>query len=327
MQNSNMIAQVTRIQTESAKCLVFLGGLVVLLIVLFMTVQVSGTISYILWRRGWMVLTMLIVAFATSASTLLFQTLTHNRILTPSLMGLEALFILFQTVLVFFNGAMQNEWLTRLVKFGIETGLLTIFAVVLYRSLLCHMRANLNLVLMVGIILGTLFRSAASLLQRILDPSEFAVLQGRLFATFTRASPELIVLSLGIILIIGIAIWRKRYVFDVLALGRDHAINLGLSYQREIVIAVFLISVLVAVSTALVGPLTFLGLMIVNITYYVSRRSQHSYLLPTAFLLATIALISGHLILEYGLGMAGSLSVVLEFIGGTFFIYLILKKV
>lgn len=48
--------------------------------------------------------------------------------------------------------------------------------------------------------------------------------------------------------------------------------------------------------------------------------------MPVAFLLGTIALIGGQLILEYGLKMTGTLSVVIEFIGGMFFIYLVLRR-
>lgn len=121
-------------------------------------------------------------------------------------------------------------------------------------------------------------------------------------------------------------IWRRRSRFDVLALGCNHAINLGLSYQCEVLITIFLISLLVSISTTLVGPLTFLGLMAANLSYLVSRKNHHGAILPLSFLLAVIVLLSDHLILEYVLHMMGSLSIVIECIGGGFFIYMILKR-
>ncbi|WP_392565397.1 iron chelate uptake ABC transporter family permease subunit [Utexia brackfieldae] len=300
--------------------------LTLMVMILFMTINLGPNLSYILVRRSYILLTMIIVAFAASISTVLFQSVTHNRILTPSLMGFEALFILIQTMIVFFYHGTTSYWLFSLLKFIGESCLLVIFSILLYRWLFSSVHFNLNLVLMIGIVLGTLFRSTANLLQRLLDPNEFSVLQSRLFATFTRAAPELIWFSAVVVSIIGILLWRKRYLFDVLALGRNQAINLGIDYRRSVTSTLLFVSILVAISTALVGPLTFLGLMVANLAYLLSGSYQHRYSLPVAFLLAVIALIGGQLILEYGLNMAGSLSVVLEFIGGIFFIYLVLKR-
>ncbi|RKS87644.1 iron complex transport system permease protein [Orbus hercynius] len=297
-----------------------------IIMAVFMTINLGHNLHYILVRRGYILFTMVIVAFAASIATVLFQSVTHNRILTPSLMGFEALFILIQTIIVFFYNETSSYWLFSIIKFMGESCLLVAFSVLLYRWLFASVNFNINLVLMIGIVLGTLFRSASTLLQRLLDPNEFSILQSRMFATFTKATPELIWFSAVIIFLFGFVLWRKRYVFDVLALGRAQAINLGIDYRRMVTTTLLLISILVAVSTALVGPLTFLGLMVANLAYLMAGSSQHRYLLPTAFLLAVIALVGGQLILEYGLNMAGSLSVVLEFIGGIFFIYLVLKR-
>ncbi|MFC3395842.1 iron chelate uptake ABC transporter family permease subunit [Brenneria rubrifaciens] len=297
------------------------------LMVIFMTINLGSNLRYIIVHRGLMMTTMLLVAFAASASTVLFQTVTNKRVLTPSIMGFEALFVLIQTVLVFVFGGGGVPWLGVEGKFALEAALLILFSALLYRWLFTGSRNNLHLVLLVGIIFGTLFRSMSGLMQRLLTPSEFAILQGRMFATFTRAAPELIALSAVITVIVALAIWRMRYRFDVLALGRNTAINLGMDYKRSVTIILLLVSVLVAISTALVGPLTFLGFMVANLAYLVVGSSQHRLLLPAAFLLGVIALLGGHLILEHLLDMAGALSVVIEFIGGSLFIFLLLKKV
>lgn len=306
--------------------LLLLFCLAVIVMIIFMTINLGHNLQYILIRRGYILFTMVLVAFAVSISTVLFQSVTNNRILTPSLMGFEALFILIQTLMMFFYTGTASYWLFSIIKFVIETSLLVAFSILLYRGLFVSIKFNINLVLMIGIIIGTLFRSVSALLQRLLDPNEFAVLQSRIFATFTRATPELIWFTALVVIILGAILWRKRYIFDVLALGRNHAINLGVNYNKTVITTLLFLSILVAVSTALVGPLTFLGLMVANLAYLIAGSSQHRFILPTAFLLAVIALIGGQLILEYGLNMAGSLSVVLEFIGGIFFIYLVLKR-
>ncbi|KAA9001125.1 iron chelate uptake ABC transporter family permease subunit [Affinibrenneria salicis] len=307
--------------------LAWLTVLSLALIVAFMTLNLGSNLSYILTHRALMLMTMLLVAFASSVSTVLFQTVTNNRILTPSIMGFESLFILIQTIVIFFFSAGDLMWLGAQGKFVLEASLLVLFSALLYRWLFTGRRNNLHLVLLVGIICGTLFRSLAGLMQRLMAPDEFAILQSRMFATFTRATPELIALSLFIAFVAGLAIWRMRFRFDVLALGRSAAINLGLNYTRDVTLILLLVSVLVAISTALVGPLTFLGFMVANLAWMVMGNSQHRFILPGAFLLGVVTLLGGQLILDHVLDMAGALSVVIEFIGGTLFILLLLKKV
>lgn len=312
---------------SSRKTVWLLLGIAVLCVVFFMTFNLKGNISYILTHRTWIVLTMILVAFSAATSTLLFQTVTNNRILTPSIMGFESLFVLIQTVVIFFIDVQGIPYIGIVGKFIFESLLLILFSLFLYRGLFNKLKQNLHLVLLIGIILGTLFRSFSNLLQRLMTPTEFAVLQSRIFATFTRAEPVLIVFSLVISSIIGLFLWRMRFRFDVLALGRDNAINLGIDYQKSVTIILLLVSVLVSISTALVGPFTFLGLLIANLAYSISGSSQHRFLLPTAFLLGIIFLVGGQMFLEHVLNMVGALSIVIEFIGGSLFIFLLLKKV
>lgn len=309
-----------------AKRLLLLGVLAVCAAAGFMTIGLGGNISYILMHRGLILATMLLVAFASGTATLLFQTVTGNRILTPSIMGLEALFILIQTLLIFIIDANGLAYLGVSGKFLCDALLLLVFSLFLYRWLLGGAGLDLHRVLLVGLVCGTLFRSVSGLLQRLLSPGDFAILQGRIFATFTRAAPEIIALAAVICALAALAIWRMRHSLDVIALGRETAINLGLAYQRHVTLILLLVSLLVAVSTALVGPLTFLGLLVANLAYQVVGSSRHRHLLPGVFLIGVVTLVGGQVILERLLGMAGTLSVVIEFVGGALFIILLVKK-
>ena len=312
---------------SSQKRVWLLLSIALICIIFFMTFNLKGNIKYILTHRMWIVLTMILVAFSAATSTLLFQTVTHNRILTPSIMGFESLFVLIQTIVIFFIDVQGIPYIGIMGKFIVESLLLILFSLLLYKGLLTKFKQNLHLVLLIGIILGTLFRSFANLLQRLMTPTEFAVLQSRIFATFTRADPILIIFSFIIAICIGLFLWRMRFQFDVLALGRDNAINLGVNYHQSVTIILLLVSILVAISTALVGPFTFFGLLIANLAYSISRSSQHRFLLPTAFLLGVIFLVGGQMFLEHVLNMVGAITVVIEFIGGSLFIFLLLKKV
>lgn len=97
-----------------------LAALALAAIVLFMTLNLSGNLRYILVHRGLILATMLLVAFASGVATLLFQTVTNNRILTPSIMGLEALFILIQTATIFSSMRMVSVRWASLANFWVN---------------------------------------------------------------------------------------------------------------------------------------------------------------------------------------------------------------
>ncbi|QIE97001.1 iron chelate uptake ABC transporter family permease subunit [Pantoea stewartii] len=294
---------------------------------LFLTLNLQGNIGYLLKHRGQILLTMVLVAFASGISTLLFQTITQNRILTPSIMGLESLFILLQTLMVFFIHLSPLSQTGPVVQFLGETALLMLFATLLYRWLFNRSGLELQRVLLAGLVFGTLFRSLSGLMQRLLSPGEFAVLQSRMFATFTRADSDVLLLSGGVIAVVTVIIWRMRYRLDVLALGSDTATALGVPVQRYVTGLLLLISLLVAISTALVGPMTFLGLLIVNLAWPAMGSWRHREMLPAVILIGMITLTGGQLILERLLDRAGTLSVIIECVGGGLFLYLVLKKV
>ena len=291
----------------------------------FMTIDLRGNLSYALTRRGIRVGAMLVVAVAVGLSTLMFQTVTANRILTPSIMGFDALYILIQTGLVFALGSSTLLTAAPSLKFGVEVALMVLFSALLYRWLFTGGTGSLHLMLLVGIVIGTLFRGFSSLLQRLMEPSEYIVLQDLFFASFNQVEPLLLGISAVVVVLIAAVVWKLRKTFDVLALGRDTAVNLGVDHRRIVTLVLVLCSILVAVSTALVGPVTFFGLLVVSLAYQMVRKFSHAALIPIVCLLGAITLIGGQLVLERVFGFATALSVIIEFAGGLLFLYLLLK--
>lgn len=294
--------------------------------ILFMTVNANGRWDFILPFRGSKLLALVIVAFAVSVSTILFQTITNNRILTPYIMGFDTMYLLVQTLLVFSLGATAYTSLPVGWKFSIEMGVMMLASMLLFSLLLTRAQEDLYRMILTGVILGVLFRSLTTFIQRLIDPEEFAVVQSVSFAQFNVIKTDLLGYSTVIILLVSVLIWRYRYQLDVLSLGRDQAINLGLNYKKCVVFFLFLIALLVSVSTALVGPVTFFGLLVSGMTYSYMKTYQHSYLIPTAFLIAAMTLVLGQVVFEHVLGLQGVLSVVIEFLGGIVFIFFLLRR-
>ena len=300
-------------------------ALVVLLMsaVLFLTLNVQGHWDFALPLRGKKLLALLVVGYAIGVSTLLFQTLTHNPILTPSLLGFDSLYVLLQSLLVFFLGAIRFTSLDPVVKFGLETVLMFGASLLLFRLLFAKSHQDLTRLILVGVIFGILFRSLSALIARLINPDDFVVVQSATYAQFNTVNPNLLGISIFICVLTAIVIWRWRYQCDVLMLGKPQSINLGIDYQRLAFGLLTVIAILVATATALVGPVTFFGLLVCALTNRLARNMSHSQRLILVSLIAMICLVLGQTIFEQLLGMAGVLSVVIELAGGLVFLALI----
>ncbi|MEO9337718.1 iron chelate uptake ABC transporter family permease subunit [Mesorhizobium sp. SB112] len=303
--------------------LIGLALLALLSIVAFMTIGLRGNIAFALELRSVRLVALVQVAVAIAISTVLFQTVTGNRILTPSIMGLDALYLFVQTALVFVFGGLGFAALDPSLKFGGEVAIMIALALALFLPMLFS-RMDMGLMLLGGVILGVLFRSLSSLLARLIDPNDFAVVQGASFASFNSINSELVALGTILTIVAVIVAWRSRHVLDILALGGDTATGLGVEWRRTVAGLIMLVAVLVAVSTALVGPVAFFGLLVVALAERVVDSRRHRYMLPAAALTAIIVLVGGQTLLQHALGGASTLGVVIEFVGGAVFLILLL---
>lgn len=304
-----------------------LAALAAAAIATYMLAGANGNWGFVLPFRGAKLAAMLLVAFAIAVSTVLFQAITHNRILTPSVMGFDALYILIQALMVLgmgINPAQGEERQT--VQFLVEVAAMTGFACLLFWGVFNGAAHSLHLMLLMGIVFGLLFRSLSSLVVRLIDPNEFAYLQDRMFASFSAIETGLLwACALAIGLASAIA-WRLRRSYDVLALGRDVAVNLGVPYRRTVMATLVAVSVMVAVSTALVGPVLFFGLLVSNLAYVTMGSDRHRWLVPAAVLWAVIFLVGGQALLERILKLNATISIAIEFAGGLLFLLLVIRR-
>ncbi|MDT4050240.1 iron chelate uptake ABC transporter family permease subunit, partial [Staphylococcus arlettae] len=181
-------------------------------------------------------------------------------------------------------------------------------------------------ILLIGVILGTFFRSITSFLELIINPEDFLAVQSSMFANFDASNEKLVTVS-GILLIILIIIVVMLIPYlDVLLLGRSQAINLGVSYETMTRILMILVAVLVSVSTALVGPITFLGLLTVNLAHEIMKTYEHKYILPATICLSWISLFLAQGIVENLFEATTQVSIIIDLVGGSYFIYLLIKR-
>lgn len=306
--------------------LIFLAILTLVCIGVFLTIGVNAGWGFVLPRRLTTVATMSLVAVAIAVSTILFHTVTANQILTPSIMGFDSLYLLIQTGAIFFLGVSAVNGIDPILKFGLESAVMIALSLLLYRWLLLDTRRSIHLLVLVGVIIGTLLRSISSLLQRIMAPEALIVVQDAFFADFTGADRRLLLICAIVVAACLAVVWHLRRTLDVVALGRDLAVGLGVDHRKLTMRVLVLVAVLVSVATALVGPTTFFGLLVAHLAYQFMPKQRHAITIPAASLCALIALIGGQVLFERILGFEGSLSMVVEFLGGIVFIYLLTRR-
>lgn len=298
----------------------------IVLIAIFMLIDAGGNWDYVLPRRMKKILAIVLTGCIIAFSTMVFQTITNNRILTPSIIGLDSLYMFIQTFVIFAFGSTSITLLNKNLNFLISAGLMVLFAILLYKFLFKREGQNIYFLLLIGLIFGTLFNSLATFMQVLIDPNEFQVVQDKMFASFNNVNTDLLVISFILVIGIGIYFWRYLKYLDVLSLGRDQAINLGIDYDFVIKRFLIVIALLVSIATALVGPITFLGLLVANVAHQFLKTYQHKYLLAGSALISVVALVGGLLIVERVFTFSTTLSVIVNFIGGVYFIYLLLKE-
>ena len=305
--------------------LTVLGVLLLGAVSAYLVVDVRGSWSYAVNLRLRQVGALLVVGCAVGVSSVVFQTIAGSRILTPGVMGFDGLYLLIQTVIVYVFGTTAFLMLGAPVRFVVNGSVLTVFGLLLFRWLFRRTSRNLFVLVLVGVVLGALFGSLTSFASRLLSPNDYLTLQDVMFASFNRVSVDLLVIT-GVITAMGcLALVPLLRPLDVVDLGYDVAVSLGVPYHRTVTRVLLVVTVLVAASTALVGPMMFLGLIVANLARQLLPTSAHVVLVPAAGLVGALATVLGQLVVAHVFQQTTTLSVVVNLVGGLYFLFLLLR--
>lgn len=314
-------------KAKDKKSIFILSILTLVLVVAFLFIGVNNVnFKYALYRRIPKIYAMILTGGAIGFSSLIFQTVTNNRILTPSILGIDSLYVLLQTSVVFLLGSSSVIISNGNINFIITISAMILFSSLIYKFIFKKSSKNIFTLLLVGVVCGTLFESLTTFMQVLIDPVEFQVVQDKMQASFNNVNTDLLFISSIVIIICMGYVYDYLKILDVMSLGREQAINLGVDYDRVMKKMLVVIVLLTSVATALVGPITFLGLLVVNISRQLISSYKHSMLGIATILISVIALIGGQLLVEQLMDFGVSVSVIINFIGGIYFIYLVMKE-
>ena len=313
---------------RSHKKLLILALLVLLAAAAYMLVEVNfeneKLFRYAMRLRKPKLIVMLITAFAIGGASIVFQSIINNTIVTPCLLGMNSLYTLIHTAVVFFAGTGSFLALNANASFAVDVVLMGLIATVIYGWLFQKTRHNVLYVLLIGTVLSSFFSSIQTTLTRIMDPNEYDTLLTTLVASFSNVNSEIILLSILLLSAVIFVLRKDLMLLDVLTLGKEQAINLGVDYDRSIRRLLLGVTLCISVATAMVGPISFLGLIIANLARQFLKTYRHTQLILGSALFGMIVLVGGQLLVEHVFTYSIPVSVFITVGGGLYFLYLLL---
>ena len=320
----------TKAQRSNRRKLCIMAALVLLAAAAYMTVDVNfgnaKLLAYSMRIRAPKLIVMLITAFAIGGASLVFQSIINNTIVTPCLLGMNSLYTLIHTAVVFCVGSGSVLAANANAAFAIDLVLMGITATLIYSYLFKKTKHNVLYVLLVGTVLTSFFSSVQSTMTRVMDPNEYDTLLTTLVASFSNVNAEIIIFALIVLATVIFFLRRELALLDVLTLGKEQAINLGVNYDRCIRRLLLGVTLAIAVATAMVGPISFLGLIIANLARQLLRTYRHTQLILGSALFGMIVLVGGQIIVEHVFTYAVPISVFITVGGGLYFLYLLLTR-
>lgn len=305
---------------------VLLTVLLILLIALYLFYNTRENLAFALNLRVARIPTFLLVGMSTSIATIVFQTITKNNILSPSIIGLDSMYGLFQTVIIFLFGSTHVLVINAQINFLVSTLLMSIGSLSLFYIFFKVYPGRIYLLLMTGLIFGTLMSNLTTFMQALIDPNEFESILSRTLVSFNTIDTSLVWITFLIAVPIIIYLIFHSNTLDVLHLGDVYAKGLGVNVSREYFSLFIIVSILTAVSTALVGPVTFLGFLGANLSYRLFLTYKHTAIFFGGTLITTILLIGSQFVVEHLLPVRTSVGVIIELVGGIYFLYLIVRE-
>lgn len=277
-------------------------------------------------RRIVAIVAMIIMTVCHSLSTVAFQSITNNKIITPSLLGFESLYSAIHTSTIFFFGASALINFTGIGPFLFQIFVMVLMSLILYGWLLSGKYGNLQLMLLVGIIIGAGLNSMSTFMRKLLAPSEFDLLQAKLFGSVNHADPAYFPIVIPMIIIVAVLIFAHSKNLNVLSLGKDVATSFGVKYQPSVIYTLVLVAILMSISTALIGPLTFYGFLVATLSYQAAATYDHRYIFPMAFAIGFLIMTSAYFLMYHVFNAQGVVSVIIELFGGIIFLTIVLRK-
>ena len=302
-----------------------LSLLVFALALTFLFLGANFDFDYVIPKRLARLAAIVIGGVCVAVSSIVFQTIAGNRILTPAVMGYEAVYLLLQSLLVLVMGMHSVVLLGPNGNFAVSIALMLAYSWAIHYWLFRDGKNNVYFLLLLGFVLTMVIGTFTQFIQLRISPGEFAILQGFSQASFNKAQPAQLLTSALLVGAACVAVLKTLPALDVLALGREQAISLGIDYRRMVQLQLALIAVLVAVSTSLLGPTAFMGIFVANTSYALARTARHRVTLPLGCAIAIAIFLAAQLLVEHVFNYRTTVGILVNLVCGAYFLALMVR--
>lgn len=259
------------------------------------------------------------------------QTVFHNPLAGPSVLGISSAASLGVAFVVLLSGTIGGGFMTQFGFFGNTAltlaaiiGAMSVMAIIVYLSQ--RVRGNATL-LIVGVMIGYIASAIIGVLKYFSSEEDIRayVIWGLgSFARVTGGQVYVFVGLMGILLPLSMLLAKP---LNMLLLGEMYAVNLGLNIKRTRLLIISSAGILTAIVTAYCGPIMFLGLAVPHICRGLFRRSDHRILLPASlFCGADLALICNLIARLPGFEGALPINSVTALIGAPVALWVLLRR-
>lgn len=270
----------------------------------------------------------ILVASAIAVSGTILQGITKNDLADPGIMGISSGSALAVVVYIYFMNGNVYEGISSLTIFTMPIAALFGAAVgaFLVYSLAWKKGINAARLVLIGIGINAAFNALLVVFQLKFTTQEFNRVMVWTSGSIWGSNWKYVLATLPWILVFMVlTIYKARYL-DVLNLGDELSIGLGVHVEKQRRILLIFAVALAGAATAVAGTISFLGL----VAPHIARRligPKHKLLLPTSSLVGTLLLLIADTIGRNLLSpMELPVGIVLSIIGVPYFIYLMLKE-
>ena len=249
---------------------------------------------------------------------LIFQSLFKNPMSTPYTLGVASGSTLGVAFAIVFGFS------SLLSLFGFMGALITV--IVLFTLTLKLKSYETNALLLVGIALAFFYNAALMILFYISDESQsFEIIR------FTMGSVDVVGLEHTLpIVLASLMLFAMTYYYKkelkLLLTSNDYAYLKGVDVKKVNTILLVSVSVAVGVCVSLTGPIGFVGLIIPHIIKSIYKKSAEQLIFPIFFYGGVFLVVSDLVARNLGANTDIPIGIVTAFLGGPFFIYLIIKR-
>ncbi len=229
------------------------------------------------------ILAAVLVGAALSISGAAFQGVFQNPLVSPHILGVAsgAGFGAALAILVF-----NDIWVIHLVSFTM--GLVAV-GVTHTLSRVYRMRATLMLVLS-GIVVGSLFSALTSFLKYIADPmNKMPAIVFWLLGSLNHVSARNLFITAPLFLVCIVILLRVRWQINLLAMGETDARSLGANTTQLKAVVIISATIATASAVCICGIIGWIGIMIPHMGR-LAVGPDHRFLLPVSMVMGAVYL-------------------------------------